>query len=237
MGASQQSSDRVFQLLHRSSFLGGLPDPVISKLVSGGRERSYAKGEVIYWRGELGDTAFVVISGRVKVTNTTENGHEVGLNFLAAGDVVGEIALLDGRERTANVVALEDTSVFVIHRRDLMPILIAHPQAMQGIVEALCEKLRTATAIIEDSSREMGARLAKALLRLAEQHGTVQRDRIRIELHLSQSELGHYAGMSRANVSRELSRLKADGIISFEGSKLTILDQDGLSTVAVSGPE
>lgn len=236
MSAQQSSYDCVFQVLQRSSFLGALPDHVIGHLIRGGSQKNYAKGQVIFWRGELGDTALIVLSGRLKVTNTTEQGHEIGLNFLAAGDIVGEIALLDGGVRTANVVALENSNVFTVHRRDLIPVLSAHPQAMQEIVEALCAKLRIATSIIEDSSLEMGARLAKGLLRLAHQHGTARKDQIRIELTLSQSELGYYVGLSRANVSRQLAQMKADGILSFEGSKIVVLDEGKLTNVATNEP-
>lgn len=234
MSAPEQFCDQLVHFLKRSSFLGGLPDDVIKKLVQGGSRRTFCKGQAVFWRGEPGDSAVVVLSGRLKVTNTTEDGHEITLNFLATGDVAGEIALLDGGERTANVVALEDSELFAVQRNNLMLALMAHPQAMLEIVEALCQKLRIATSIIEDSSHEMGPRLAKGLLRLSNQHGTSRKDRIRIELTLSQSDLGNYVGLSRSNVNRQLAQLKADGIVALEGSKIVVLDLPALAERATS---
>jgi CRP-like cAMP-binding protein len=105
------------------------------------------------------------------------------------------------------------------------------------VVVALCEKLRIATSIIEDSSLEMAARLAKGLLRLARQHGVTNREQIRVELSLSQSELGAYVGLSRSNVNRQLAQLKAAGIASFDASKIVILDPARLARLAAAEPK
>jgi CRP/FNR family transcriptional regulator, cyclic AMP receptor protein len=219
---------RILPILAGSSFLGSLQEPTLKTLVRRGQTRRIAKGEVVCWRGDPGDSAMVILSGGVKVGNTTAEGREVGLNFLSAGDVVGEIAVLDGRERTATVTAIEDTEIFVIHRRDLLDVLMANGEAMLELIQVLCDRLRSATAIIEDSAHEMQGRLARGLLRLAQQHGAKQKDRIRINLKLSQSELGTYVGLSRPNVSRQLSQLKALGFIEVDDSVIILLDEPAL---------
>jgi CRP-like cAMP-binding protein len=110
----------------------------------------------------------VVLSGRIKIANVNTDAREVVLNFLGAGDINGEVAVLDGGERTADAIALEDCEVFAVYARDLLPALAAHPAAMLEIVRLLCEKLRSASAIIEDNTLEMRGRVAKGLLRLAQ---------------------------------------------------------------------
>lgn len=225
MSQGRHPTEDVLAFLKGSTFLGLLSDTALQTLVRTGRARKYAQDEVICRRGDEGDSVLVILSGSLKIKNTTHDGRDVGLNFLGVGDVAGEIALLDGGERTADIIALDETEVFVIHRRDVLPTLISHPQAMLAIVEVLCDKLRTATAMIEDSTHDMTGRVARGLMRLAQQHGRRRKNRTRINLKLSQAELGSYLGLSRANVSRQLTELKARGVIEIDSAYIVILDE------------
>jgi CRP/FNR family transcriptional regulator, cyclic AMP receptor protein len=234
MPPDRHSPDEVLAFLKGSTFLGLLSDPALQALVRSGRVKTYAPGDTICRRGDQGDSVLVVLSGTLKIKNTTFDGRDVGLNFLGVGDVAGEIAVLDGGERTADIVALDETEVLAIHRRDVMPTLMSHPQAMLAIVEVLCEKLRTATAIIEDSTHDMLGRVARGLMRLAQQHGRRRKDRTKINLKLSQAEFGSYVGLSRANVSRQLTELKSRGAIEIDGAYIVVLDEKAL-IVATGG--
>jgi CRP/FNR family transcriptional regulator, cyclic AMP receptor protein len=225
MSQGRHPTEDVLTFLKGSTFLGLLSDTALQTLVRAGRSRRFAQDEVICRRGDEGDSVLVILSGSLKIRNTTLDGRDVGLNFLGVGDLAGEIALLDGGERTADVIALEETEVFVIYRRDVLPMLTSHPEAMLAIVEVLCDKLRTATAMIEDSTHHMTSRVARGLLRLAQQHGRRRKNRTRINLKLSQAELGSYLGLSRANVSRQLSELKARGAIEVDSAYIVILDE------------
>ena len=225
MAHGRHPSEDLLAFLKNSTFLGLLSDTALQSLMRTGRARKFAQGEVVCRRGDEGDSVLVVLSGSLKIRNTTNDGRDVGLNFLGVGDVAGEIAMLDGGERTADIIALDATEAFVIHRRDVLPTLIAHPHAMLAIVEVLCDKLRNATAMIEDSTHDMTGRVARGLMRLAQQHGRRRKDRTRINLKLSQTELGIYLGLSRANVSRQLKELKAKGAIDIDGAYIVILDE------------
>lgn len=232
MSPGPHPSDEILAFLKGSTFLGLLSDSALTTLIRSGRTRQYSAGAIICRRGDIGDSVLVVLSGSLKIRNTTHDGRDVGLNFLGVGDVAGEIAVLDGGERTADIVALEDAEVFVIQRREILPILTIHPQAMLAIVEVLCDKLRNATSIIEDSTHEMLGRVARGLMRLARQHGRRRKDRTRINLKLSQAELGSYLGLSRANVSRQLTDLKASGAIEIDGAYIVIIDEALLTKAA-----
>jgi CRP-like cAMP-binding protein len=235
--AAGKSSEKVLPFLKSSTFLGCLSDEALVALARKGHTRTCARGEVVWWRGAAGDSVMIILAGRLKISNTTPDGREIGFNFLGPGDLAGEIAVLDGLERTANVTVLEPAELFVIYRRDLLPALRACPDAMFEIIQVLCEKLRIATAIIEDSTQEMRGRVARGLIRLAQQHGLTGKGRTRINLKLSQSELGSYFGLSRANVSRELSYLKDAGIIELNGPYIIVLDEEALAKVAEGPPE
>jgi CRP/FNR family transcriptional regulator, cyclic AMP receptor protein len=235
MRPDRHSPEEVLAFLKDSTFLGLLSDPALQALVPKGRVKKYAPGDVICRRGDQGDSVLVVLSGTLKIRNTTLDGRDVGLNFLGVGDVAGEIAVLDGGERTADIVALDETEVLAIHRRDVLPTLISNPEAMLAIVEVLCDKLRTATAIIEDSTHDMLGRVARGLMRLAQQHGRRRKDRTRINLKLSQAELGSYVGLSRANVSRQLTELKARGAIEMDAAYIVIVDERALIEAISTG--
>ena len=236
MSISESIDTHVLSLLRKSALLGSLPEPALERLVRRGQWRQVRKSEVLCWRGDPGDSAMLILSGGVKVSNTSLDGREIGLNFLSVGDLVGEIAALDGRERTATVTAIDNSEVFVIYRESLLEILASNPDATSELLQVLCERLRTATALIEDGAHEMQGRLARGLLRLGLQHGTQLKDRVRINLRLSQAELGNYVGLSRPNVSRQLTRLKELGLIEMDGSTVVILDEPQLSYLADHGP-
>jgi CRP-like cAMP-binding protein len=226
--------ERTRPFLRSNTFFGGLPDAALDALIRRGHTKRFAKGETICRRGEPGDSLMVVLSGRVKVINTTADGREVILNFLGVGDISGEIGALDGNERTADAVALEPCELFAVHARDLLPTLTAHPAALLEIVQILCEKLRAASSIIEDSTLEMRARTARGLLRLARQHGRTSKRGVRLQLTVSQTELGNYLGVSRENVSRQLGILREANVIDVDASQIVITDEDGLAEIAAA---
>jgi CRP/FNR family transcriptional regulator, cyclic AMP receptor protein len=222
----------VRPFLRNNTFLGSLPDIALDALIRKGHVKKYPKSTVICRRDEDGGSLMVILAGRVKITNFTADGKEVVLNFLGPGDLNGEIAVLDGKQRAANAIALENCEAFVVYARDLIPIISAHPQAMLEIIQALCEKLRAASAIIEDNTLEMRARAAKGLLRLAQQLGRTHKNGIRLDLTVSQSELGNYLGLSRANISRQLGQLKDTNVIEIRDAQIFIVDEKGLSEIA-----
>ena len=156
-----QHQDRIRPFLANNTFLGRFPGVVIDALVGKGQLRSFAKGDVVYRRGDPGDSLMVVIKGRIKLTNTTINGKEIVLYYVGPGDIFGDIAALDGKERAVDTVALEDSEVFVVYTRDLLPTLTNHPSAMFEVVRALCEKIRIGAAIVEDNTLEMRGRTAR----------------------------------------------------------------------------
>lgn len=225
-------AQRHRELLEASPILGGLPAPALDALAKRVVVQTFAKGDILCHKGDPGDSLMLIVSGRVKISAVTANAREVILNFLGPGDVNGEIAVLDGRERTATATALEVTEVLAVQRRDLMPVLAAHPEAMTEVIAILCDKLRAASAMIEDSQREMRGRALSGLKRLAEQHGRTSKDGVVIDLTVSHRDLGSYLGLSRENTSRQLSLLKDAGIIAMREQQIVIVDADVLNQAA-----
>lgn len=228
---------RIRPLLASNIFLGRLPGVVLDALVTKGQLVGFDKGAIIYRRGDPGDSLLLLVDGRVKLTNTSLGGREVVLYYVGAGNIFGEIAALDGKERAADATALEDAEVFVIPTRELMPTLSACPPALVQVIHALCEKIRIGAEIIEDNTLEMRGRLARGLLRLARLNGHRSADGKHMQLVISQEELGNNLRMSRANVNRQLGELKDARLIATNGQEITILDEEGLSKAAESSPD
>ena len=222
------SQDRAREALKALSFLGGLPDAMLEQLASRAHAKRYRKGETIITRGDDGDSLMIVLAGRAKISNITSDAREIVLNFLGKGDVIGEIAILDGAPRTASAFAIDDTEALVLYRRDLLPVLLKSPDTMLELIKILCEKLRAASSIVEENSLPMAARAAAGLLRLADQHGRVVKGGTLIDLKLSQRDLGSYLGLSRENVSRQLGLFRDIGVLRIDGSEIVILDRGAL---------
>lgn len=220
--------DKARAVLKAKSVLASLPDEVMAQVTRRGRIARFAKGEAIYRRGDPGDSLMVILGGRVKVSNVSTSAREVVLNFLGEGDLAGEMAALDGRPRSADATALEATEALVIYRRDLVPVLEQHPQAMLDVISELSAKVRAMSAMVEHNLLQMAGKAASGLLRLAEQHGRKTAGGIALDLKLSQRDLGNYVGLSRENTSRELGKLRDEGLIRMDGVQIVILDADAL---------
>ena len=229
------TGEEVSKLLRENTFLGCLPDEAFDTIYRRGHVARFRKGEMIFRRGDEGASMMLIASGSVKVFNTTVDGRDAVLNFLGPADVIGEITILDGLDRTASVVALEATETFAVQRRDILPALLANPNTILEAMQMLCGKLRNTSALIEDGLNEMPGRTARGLLRLADQHGRQTKEGIVINLQVSQRDLGGYMGLSRENTSRQLGALRQQGLIAIDATRIVIRDRAGLEEAADSG--
>ena len=171
----------------------------------------------------------VVVRGRVKVCSHSEDGKELVLNLINAGEVVGEIALLDGADRTADAVTLTETELMVLERRDFVPFLQRHPDACMRLFAVLCERLRKTSELLEEALFLEGpSRLAKRLVHLAEVFGKPVSGGVRIDIPLSQQQLGNMVGMSRESMNKQLKQWRQDGLIRTENGHYVLTDLDAL---------
>jgi CRP/FNR family transcriptional regulator, cyclic AMP receptor protein len=151
--------DTVIQLQKINWFIE-LPDEIIAALAQQVRTRTLSKDEVLFNKGEEGDSLFIINSGRVKIVTHDSQGNEVILNQVEAGEIIGEMALLDFEPRSAGVVALEETSVMELSREDFMEILSGQPELALSIIRDLISRLRHNTSYIEQIT-EMSRRVAR----------------------------------------------------------------------------
>ena len=189
-------------------------------------------GEVIFRVGSPGDIMMAVVTGTVRIVATSPQGKEIVLGDLKAGEVFGEIALLDGGERSADAVALTKCELLALERRDLMAALQRNPEACLRLLELVCKRLReTDERITEIAFFELPVRLAKVLLRTAGTPAAAARV-ANPKVALSQRELGNMIGGTRESVNRCLRDWQRRGIIRLAKGWIILEDVAALTELA-----
>ena len=189
--------------------------------------------EVLFRKGDEGSQAYVILSGRLKVTSAGEDGKETVLRIMDPGEVLGEMALLDGEPRSATLTALERVELLVLQRRDLLPFLEKHPKIGIKLIQAISGRLRSLSAQLEDRVfLNLPNRLARKLLALHDNYGKRQDGAVKIDLKISQGDLGEMVGTSRESINKQLRAWGDEGIATHEKGYITLLDLDKLEELA-----
>lgn len=232
MGLGSASRDAELELavdvLRRTEIFGALDDDALTRLAVASRRRTYGKGQFIFYQGDSGDTLLVVCAGLVKVVFTSEAGEGTVLVTLGACEVVGQIALLDGEERSASVVAVEPTAGLLLTRATVLDVMVQHPVVLDAMLRSLGRLVRRLTEQAGDFAfLDLGGRLAKVLLRLAgDEPDTV--DGAVLDSGLSQSDLAAMVGASRPAVNRVLHAFATRGFITVSGQVIVLRDVGAL---------
>jgi CRP-like cAMP-binding protein len=186
-------------------------------------QRTYTKGQMILLEDDLGQTFFVIAGGSVKITRLSDDGREVILAMLGESDFFGEMSLLDGAGRSANVVALDSSEVLTLARNDFLEILQEYPKISISLLEELTQRIRKSDQQIESLSlSDVEQRIGITLIRLAEELGTIKHGTVKINNLPYQQDIANMAGTSRETVSRTFKLLEEKGLVTREGRKLTI---------------
>lgn len=210
------------EILRSARIFAQLPDDVLARLADACVRRSYRRGQYLWYQGDEDARLVVVASGLLKVVLGSEQGDEVVLTTLGPGETLGEIALLDGAPRSASVVAVEPTTVLLLARTTVLELLARHPAVLDALLRSLGALVRRLTEQAGDLVfLDLGARVAKLLLRLAEAHGAGSTV---LDLGLSQSDLAAMVGATRPAVNRVLQHLVTRGVIKVDGQMIALLD-------------
>jgi len=204
-------ADRGRKLLEKCALFGSLDEKARRDITGYAVPRSFKAGDSICRLGDHGDSMMAVVIGSVRISRPTSRGKEIILADLGSGELFGEIALLDGKPRSANVVALTNCELMVLERRNVVPFLERNPAACMKLMEILCARIRRSDERMSDIAFfNLPVRLAKTLL-------NYQPDvRVGAKLSLSQSELAEMAGATREKVNRCLRDWQRQGIIELK---------------------
>jgi CRP-like cAMP-binding protein len=202
----------------------------LSKLA---RTRVYKPRTTILEKGDRASEFFVLLRGRAKVATAGADGSGAAINVMGPGEVFGEIAILDGQPRSATVMSLEECELAVVDKQAFDDLLTSHPSVAVKLLSVLAGRVRELTNRLEDrSALDVPARLAKQLLWLAKKHGTPKSAGVRIELRLSQQELGELIGATRESVNKHLRDWTRSGVLKQGRDSLEIFDLEALRAAA-----
>jgi CRP-like cAMP-binding protein len=193
------------------------------------RRRRCAKGQIIFAQGDPGTSLYVVEAGQVKVVLTSPDGKELVLNVFGSGDIFGEMALLDGEPRSADAVAQEDCLLLVLQRDDFLRFLEERPAVAISLLAILSRKLRHTTQQVQDVAfLDVPARLARALLDLAETRGTPSTASSGWTFRVTQAELAGMIAATRESVNKWLGFYEAQGLIRCVRGQVTVFRPEAL---------
>lgn len=222
----------LVDLIAPGSLFAGASEAELDAIAVRATPRQFKAREVIMHQGDAGDCFYIITEGVARVSIVSANGREITLDFLEKGAVVGEIAVLDGGERTATVTALEPVSALRLDRAAIRAIMVERPDFAWQLLGVMARRLRQANATIEgDRAFASGPRLARSLIRLM----ATGPDGARLRHQLNQTDLAHFAGMSREQINRQLSVWADSGIVTREQGQVRILDPETLMDIAESG--
>ena len=216
---------KKIELLQSVALLWDLSEEELGYISEKMIARHYESGKFIFLEDSEGEQCFFVVQGSVKVTRLSKDGREVILAMLNEGEFFGEMALLDGESRSANVIALEETEVLTLNREDFLVVLHDYPQIAIQLLKEMADRLRKSDRQIASLSlSDAEKRIALCIIRFADEQGIIKRGQVSIPKMPIQQDIANMAGTSRETVSRAINLLEKEHFIKRQGRELLILD-------------
>lgn len=230
MSASHKNASvDIESLRQRSVIFAVLTDAEAKAIIQLGRVVQHPAKHIVFQVGEAGDHLLILLEGRVKVSLTSAEGKEAILSILEPGDVMGEMALLDGETRSATLTTMDGCSFLVLWQRDFLPFLERNPHVALKLLAGLSRRLRATNDLVGNLSfLNLPARLARILINLGQQYGKLTSAGIAIGLKLSQEELGNLVGVSRESVNRQIRIWVEADVLDYTHGTITLKNSDVL---------
>ncbi len=225
--------DATRNLLAKHILFKGLSSDILDGITEISATKSLGDRTILFLKGDTGTGLYGVLSGKVKISIDSPSGKELIIGFMEPGDIFGEIALFDGKPRTANATVVGPTRLLSIPHRDFIPFLEKKPEVFLYFMNLVCERLRATNQVLEDSSfLELPERLAKKLVDLTEKSRSGAQSGAPSSLKLSQQELGKMMGISRESINKQLQVWRKKGWVELERGQIVIHDLEALQCIA-----
>ena len=219
-------NDSMLTALSGIGIFKALASPDLLRLTSLFRTKSFGPNETIFVQGDEGQGLYLIRSGRIKICTNDRQGNELIFTYLSSGDILGEIAILDGLPRSATAIAITHTNTFYLDRYDFLEFLKTSPQACIDIIISLCNSLRRVSTHLEEVSfLDVSGRIARNLISMSSKEELLQ------SCDISQEELGNVVGASRVIVNKILNSFVDLGYIEMARKKITILNEHELNRI------
>jgi CRP/FNR family cyclic AMP-dependent transcriptional regulator len=215
-------------VLKNIPLFASLSETDLQNLMSLLRRKQLGRGELLFQQGDEGTALYIIVQGRIKIS-LSRRMDNVTLAIFGQGEFLGEMALLDDLPRSADAIALEDSQLYVLNRKDFLSFLSNNGHTIYAILNSLSRRLRkTDDQLAEMCFLNLSARLAKRLVELAETQEPETSNPNSYDLKISQQELGNILGVSRESINKELKILRNKGVVSTSRNSIRILDLESL---------
>lgn len=217
------------ETLAKVPIFSGLTEGELAFLLQRAVPRHYAAGEIVFGEGEPCLGLYVVESGHIRIFKSSSGGREHVLSVDGPGSSVAELPVFDGGDYPASVAAIDDTTLLFVSKQDFQALCLIHPQVALKVLRVVGARLRRLVGIIEELSfTTVRHRLASFLLRLAQKEGKHTAEGVEITMPVTNQELASQIGTVRELVSRNLSRLQAEGMVIINGRSVIVCDLKAL---------
>src|ERR1700722_13714286 len=222
-------------ILRKHPIFCDLEPEALDQLCRYAKHMTLKRGAAIFSKGDPGTSLFAVISGTVKISISSADGRSAIFNLIGAGEIFGEVALLDGLARTADATANTNCELCVIDRREFLPFLRSQPTLAMKFIELLCTRVRwTSDQVEQVILQNLPGRLASALLRLTEKYKLAPGGRT---IAITQQEISEMVGMTRESINKQLRAWAARSWVRLEHGAIVVLDSVSLQEMAGSRGE
>ncbi|MEP7328811.1 MAG: Crp/Fnr family transcriptional regulator [Betaproteobacteria bacterium] len=199
--------------------LAPLREEVLRKIAATGVVRQFPKQTVLIHEGDVGDSLYIIVSGKLKVYASSAAGREVVLGFHGPGEYVGEMSL-DGSPRSASVITAEPTTCAIVTRAQFQSFVADNPEVAQHVIETLIRRVRIATDDVKSLAlSDVYGRLVRLLNALA----TIEDGKLGVREKLTQQDIADRVGASRDMIGKLMKDLVAGGYLQVEDRVITIL--------------
>jgi CRP/FNR family transcriptional regulator, cyclic AMP receptor protein len=234
-GEARGFSSSKLAVLRKHPYFCDLDPEAFDQLCRYAKPATLKRGATICSKGDPGNSLFAVISGTVKISSTSADGRSAILNLIGAGEIFGEIAVLDGQARSADATANTNCEIFVIDRREFLPFVRSQPALAMKFIELLCTRLRwTSDQVEQIILQNLPGRLASALVRLTEKHKLEPKGRT---IAVTQQEISEMVGMTRESINKQLRVWAARSWVRLEHGAIVVLNVEPLQALAEAGED
>jgi CRP/FNR family cyclic AMP-dependent transcriptional regulator len=223
VGFSPEASMDERELLRTVPIFAELTDDDIASLARLTARKRYPKDTVVFFENEEGDTFFMILEGRIKVTILGDDGREIILSVLGPGDFFGEMALLDNEPRSATAIAVEETELLSLQRVDFQSVLTDNRSIVSALIKVLTSRLRRANHQISTLALlDVYGRVARVIVDMAREEGKRLKDGRIAFRRATHQEIANRIGTTRETVTRMLKDLERQGLIHIEGKEIVV---------------
>lgn len=232
-GDARRLMSSKLSVLREQPIFSDLDPEALDQLCRYAKHTTLKRGTTIVSKGDPGNSLIVVISGTIKISVSSPDGRSAILNLIGPGEIFGEVAVLDGKARTADATANSNCEIYVIDRRDFIPFVRSQPALAMKFIELLCTRLRwTSDQVEEVILQNLPGRLASALLRLTEKHKLAPAGRT---IAITQQEISEMVGMTRESINKQLRAWAARNWVRLEHGAIVVLDVASLRELVEAG--